>query len=172
MAQDQGAATPPGEHLVSELKWVHTHLRRDLRTIRNLAAQVRSGARAAVVAEAVRTLQVQSPLWQLRVNCLRYCQLVLGHHGGEDVLLFPALRKADRAMGPVVDRLESDHRRISDLLDEVAALAELLGSNAGAETRERLVAALESLGPQLLEHLAFEEEAISPTLRQWARWPF
>jgi hypothetical protein len=82
MAQDQVAATPPGEHLVSELKWVHTHLRRDLRTIQNLAAQVRSGARAAVVAEAVRTLQVRSPLWQLKVNCLRYCQLVHGHHGG------------------------------------------------------------------------------------------
>jgi hypothetical protein len=58
-------------------------------------------------------------LWRLKVSCLRYCSHVHAHHGAEDVLLFPALRAADPTIGPVVDRLEADHVRVSDLLDVV-----------------------------------------------------
>ena len=172
MAKHGKAAQPPGEHLVQELLWVHGILRRDLRVIRQLADEVTAGSSGARVNNKIRSLRTQSPLWQLRSNCLRYCSFVHAHHGGEDASLFPALRRADRSLGPTVDRLEADHRKVSDLLDQVQALADLLGSDDGPETRGRLADALRELAKHLLEHLDFEEKSISPTLRRWHRWPW
>lgn len=156
---------------MQELKWVHGLLRRDLRVLEDLAAQVTAGTSPARIRSTVRSLQTKSPLWQLRVNCLRYCQFLHGHHGREDVQLFPALRRSNPALAPAVDRLQADHRKVSDLLDQVQALAGLLGSDDSAETRGRLVITLNTLGTHLLEHLDFEEKTISPTLLQWRRWP-
>lgn len=161
----------PGEHLVQELRWVHGVLRHDLRTISALADEVTAGASAQRVGKAIRSLQTSSPLWQLRVNCLRYCAFVHAHHGGEDVRLFPALRRANPALNPVVDRLEADHRTVSDLLDQVESLARLIGGDDDPQIRQRLVTTLRQLASTLLAHLDFEEESISPTLRQWRQWP-
>ncbi|MCW2925672.1 MAG: Hemerythrin cation binding protein, partial [Thermoleophilia bacterium] len=58
------------------------------------------------------------------------------------------------------------HRTVSDLLDAVEAAAAALGAEGSGDTREHLRAALEELADVLLAHLAFEEEAISPTLRE------
>ncbi|MBC6459742.1 hemerythrin domain-containing protein [Actinomadura sp. HBU206391] len=171
MTSKKTGAGPPGEHLVKELKWVHGRLRKDLRVLRELAAQIGSNASPALVRTKIRTLRTQSPLWQLRVNCLKYCRFVHGHHGGEDVNLFPALRRSNPALVPTVKRLEADHRKISDLLDQVEALARVLGDGSGTDTRERLVAAIDELSRRLLEHLDFEEKSISPTLRTWTTWP-
>jgi iron-sulfur cluster repair protein YtfE (RIC family) len=169
MAQN---TTAPGEHLLEELKWVHDMLRKDLLTIRSLAERVGSGATPAVVRSTIRQLQTQSPLWQLRVNCMRYCQFVHHHHSAESAMLFPALRRADPKLGPTVDRLEADHRKVSDLLDQTESLADLLGSDDTPDTRKRLVLSLRELSTHLLEHLDFEEESIAPALRQWRNWPW
>ena len=74
-------------------------------------------------AEAVRAeiaaLQAKSPLWQFRANCLYYCRFVHAHHGGEDHLLFPLMRRTNPELGGVMDRLEADHRQIAVHLDEI-----------------------------------------------------
>ena len=110
---------PRGEALVAELKWVHDMIRRDLTTVRQMAADVQAGLPAEEVGSAIRTLAANGPLWQLRVNCLRYCHFVHSHHHAESILLFPELRRADPALNPVVDKLEADHAHVSDLLDDV-----------------------------------------------------
>ncbi len=107
---------PPAEGMLRELLWIHDMIRRDLETVRTLAQQVREGAPAIAVHDAIRGLQTEGPLWKLRVNCLYYCRVVHAHHTIEDVHLFPTLRRTEPALGPVVDRLEADHLRISDLL--------------------------------------------------------
>ena len=92
------------------------------------------------------------------------------HHNLEDAALFPALRSRDEALGPVIERLEAEHRVVSGLLDEVEAAAEgPLGEQA--EARERLSAALGRLAGDLLEHLDYEEEALGPTLNGLEAWP-
>ncbi|RKR87837.1 hemerythrin HHE cation binding domain-containing protein [Micromonospora pisi] len=161
----------PGEHLVKELKWIHGVLRRDLNQLRRLADEVSRGASANRVQATVRSLQTRSPLWQLRVNCLSWCRLVHGHHGNEDVRIFPALRRSNPALIPAVNRLEADHRRISDLLDQVEALAKLLASDDRPETRKRLILALNDVRGGLLAHLDLEEATIIPTVRRWRDWP-
>ncbi len=119
----------------------------------------------------MEALQTRGPLWQLRINCLRYCRFVHGHHGHEDVLLFPAVRSYAPDLDDVVDKLESDHRRVSDLLDTVEDAARQLGTRDEEAARQRLGRALEDLSEHLLEHLAFEEAALGPVLAAWDRWP-
>jgi iron-sulfur cluster repair protein YtfE (RIC family) len=161
----------PGEHLLAELKMIHTHLRQDLATCRVLADQVRTGATPAYIREQVKSLQTSSSLWKIRVNCLYYCRVVHTHHGLEDVTLFPALREANPALGPIVDKLQADHRQVSTLLDQVEAAANALVTQEAVSTREQLVHTFNNLATDLLAHLAFEEEAIGPTLLGWDQWP-
>jgi hypothetical protein len=162
---------PRGEAMVAELKWIHDMIRHDLGIVRQLAADVRDGRPADAIAAGIRSLAAGGPLWQLKINCLQYCRVVHSHHHIESVLLFPALRRANPALGPVVDKLEADHARVSGLLDDVETAAGDLGDQESPQVRERLRAALQTLSEELLAHLAYEEENIAGTLRSMNGWP-
>jgi hypothetical protein len=158
--------------MVQELKWVHDLIRRDLRTVRQLATDVDAGVPAGRVRAGVESLATNGPLWQLKINCLRYCHFVHAHHHAESAMLFPRLRRTNPALNPVVDKLEADHVAVAGLLDEVDGAARALGNHADRAARQRLSQALQTLSTDLLAHLAYEEDQISDTLRTWTRWPF
>lgn len=158
---------PLGEALFQELLWVHGMIRQDLETVRELARRVSEGLPADELDEQIRSLKANGPLWALKVNCLHYCRFVHGHHRLEDVALFPALRRAEPDLVPVVDRLEGDHRLVAEQLDELEAAAAALGEDG----RERVVEALNVLGEHLLAHLELEEQSIGPALRRMDRHP-
>lgn len=168
---EQGRPNPRGEAMVAQLKWVHDMIRRDLGLIRQMAADTESGRPARVIRGAIQSLASGSAVWQLKVGCLRHCRFVHSHHTHESMLLFPALRDANPALNPVVDKLEADHAHVSDLLDEVEAASHQLGEASEPAARERLGTALRALSEDLLAHLQYEEEHISDTLRTWTRWP-
>jgi iron-sulfur cluster repair protein YtfE (RIC family) len=161
----------PGEYLLHELKAMHNALRHDLTVCRALADQVAAGAAPEHIRAQITSLQTSSPLWKLRANCLYYCRFVHTHHTIEDMALFPALRRANPGLGPVIDKLMADHRAVSRLLDEIEAGANALLVQDGTTARTRVVDALNDLATDLLAHLAFEEEAIGPTLLEWEEWP-
>ncbi len=144
---------------------MHRVLRRDLDTVERLAREVAGGMSGADLEAELRELETAGPLWQLKVSCLRYCRFVHLHHNLEDVLLFPALRDADPAIAPVVDRLEADHLRVSDLLDAVEAAAARLTA-AEKDARAEVVLTLDELHAHLLEHLDYEELNTGPVLRR------
>ncbi|GAA1518510.1 hypothetical protein GCM10009677_59900 [Sphaerisporangium rubeum] len=156
---DEGVDGP----LLAELKWVHDMIRADLRSVRGLAEQAAAGAPVDEIGAAVRALRTGGPLWQLKVNCLRYCRVVHHHHSLESSALFPALRRADPGLSDTVDRLEADHRKVADLLDRTEAVTGRLTEESAASRRD-LVEALTELSDHLLAHLDFEEQAIGPTL--------
>lgn len=158
--------------LLTELRWVHDMIRRDLATCRELAASADAGLPAPQIRSRVEALRTRGPLFQLRLNCLRHCQLVHAHHNGESAMLFPAIRSAAPELSAAVERLESDHRKVSVLLDEVQAAAVALADPPDPQSRRSLAAALRDLSDLLLEHLSFEEEALAPVLTRWASWPF
>jgi Hemerythrin HHE cation binding domain len=162
---------PRGDAMVAELKWVHDMIRRDLRTVRQMAADVASGLPAVQIQAGIRSLAAGGPLWQLKINCLQYCRFVHSHHHAESIMLFPGLRRANPALNPVVDKLEADHLSVSGLLDEVEAAARELSSREDPAVRERLTQALQKLSVDLLAHLQYEEENISGTLRTLSGWP-
>jgi hemerythrin-like domain-containing protein len=105
------------------------------------------------------------------MNCLYHCRVVHAHHGLEDADMFPALRRSNPALSAVVDKLEADHRAISDLLDDVEQSARDLDDTAANPARHQLVTALGRLETDLLAHLALEEESIAATMRSWEQWP-
>lgn len=162
---------PFGVAVHRQLKLIHQMLRNDLTVCRELATEVAAGAAAADVVDRLAELQANSPIWNLQVNCLYHCRIVHMHHGLEDRDMFPALRRSNPELGVVVDRLESDHRAISVLLDNVKSLARKLDDATTSDERDTLVIALRDLATCLLEHLAFEEENIAATMRSWVTWP-
>jgi len=153
------------------LKLVHNMLRNDLAICQEVASEVAAGAQAKRIEQQIGELKTRSPIWALRVNCLYHCRVVHSHHHIEDADMFPALRRSNPDLGAVVDKLEADHRAISDRLDEVDAAAVDLDDGAASAARQRLVKALNELADDLLEHLAYEEEVIAPTMRRWEAWP-
>jgi hypothetical protein len=155
--------------MFEELLWVHSVIRRDLQTVQQLAADVGDGLSGQDVRDALEELKTTGPLWQLKVSCLRYCRFVHAHHGAEDVLLFPALRATNPSIDSVVDRLEADHARVSDLLDAVEAAARALNDSDDGDARRRVIDGLRDLRGHLLEHLDYEELRAGPTMRRLDR---
>lgn len=89
-----------------------------------------------------------------------------GHHHMEDSNIFPELLKRQPALGPVIERLAAEHRRIDPLLEQGdRAFAELPASAADAR---RVVGELSAL---LGEHLAREEAEAVPFLRGAKEFP-
>ncbi|MDQ1703239.1 MAG: hypothetical protein QOF57_2491 [Frankiaceae bacterium] len=149
--------------MFEQLRWVHDKLRRDLKTVRQLAAQVDAGAPVAKVQATLSRLQTKGPLWQLKVDCLSYCEFVHVHHGIEDAHLFPSVLRADPSLRPAVKRLVADHAKVSDLLDEIEAAVRNL-SDGDAAARSRVSSGLAALSEHLLEHLSFEERSLEKVL--------
>ena len=158
--------TAQGQAMFRELLYIHGAIRHDLQVVERLAGEVRDGLPPGQVRAEIKNLKTNGLLWQLKVNCLRYCRFVHLHHRMEDVAFFPSLRAANPAIAPVVDKLEADHRAVSDLLDEVEAAAAALGEDDCEASRRHVADALQTLARSLLEHLDFEERSAGPTIRR------
>src|SRR6187551_2339589 len=149
--------SPPREGMFRELLYIHSHLRRNLQTVRRLAEQARDGLAPATILEEIRNLETNSPLWRLKYGCWTYCRFVHAHHTIEDAAVFPMVRKADPTLNPVVDRLEEDHLKVHHITERIAAVAERVPVDASGASRNELVAVLTELEEHLLAHLAREE---------------
>jgi Hemerythrin HHE cation binding domain len=156
-----------GEALYQELLWVHGLIRRDLGTVRELARAVTDGMAPADLEGAIRELETNGPLWQLKVNCLHWCRFVHGHHGLEDAALFPALRRTDPELGPLLDQLEYHHRDVASLLEELEAAVTALTTRDTPDARAETARILDALERLLLAHLELEEAGIGPAIRRW-----
>jgi iron-sulfur cluster repair protein YtfE (RIC family) len=156
---------PREQSLADQLRWVHEMLRHDLAAVRQLAHRVTDGATPAEVSADLQALRSRGPLFQLRVNCLSYCQTLGAHHHNEDAMLFPAVRRSAPHLAGAVDRLEADHLIVAAILDRIGGLANDL---ADRRARVELAEALDQLATNLLAHLEFEEAALQPVLDSWS----
>ena len=162
---------PPREGMFRELLYIHSHLRRDLQTVRRLAEQARDGLSPETILAEIRNLETNSPLWQLNFGCMHYCRFVHAHHTIEDAALFPMVRKHDPSLSSVVDKLEEDHLVVHHITERIAEIATEVASDASGVSRFRLVQALADLENHLLGHLDFEEQSLGPLLSSWDQWP-
>lgn len=163
---EQRPETAAGRAMYETLLAVHAHIRRDLQTVTGLAAQAADGVSGRHLREQLHELKRDSILWRLQVDCLRHCRLVHLHHHLEDVQFFVELRDANPALSPVIDRLEADHRRVSEDLDAIEAAAKALAEGQGVAARQAVVDALRALERNLLEHLEYEELNVAATTRR------
>ncbi len=86
------------------------------------------------------------------------------HHAKEDDYLFPRLRERNQAAGPIIDRLQAEHRNgpevLRSLRNQVAATAR--GELAGRE----FAAALRTYAQALKAHIRTEEKDALPMARE------
>jgi hemerythrin-like domain-containing protein len=162
--------TDRGRAIYDLLLSVHRKIRRDLDRVERLAAEALDGLPAEQVRKQLEEIKRDGMLWQLQVSCLRYCRFVHMHHNAEDGDFFPELRETNPDLNPVVDRLEADHRRVSDDLDAVEAAANALETDGGVEARKAVVDTLQALAENLLAHLGYEELNIQSTVVRVREW--
>lgn len=150
-----------GQHLVD----VHDALRSELSQLRDLVEQVAAGQTGVHDARShIAAMTLRQNNWTLGVYCASYCRVVTGHHGLEDQSVFPHLRSSDPRLVPVIDRLESEHHVISEVLERVdQALVALVSQPDGLA---QLRSAVDLLTDTLLSHLSYEErELVEPLAR-------
>ena len=156
--------TARGRWMYDSLLEVHAFIRGDLDLIEDLATQALEGVAPVDLHVQLRALKRDTLLWQLRVGCLRHCRFVHSHHNAEDGAFFVELRETDPTIGPVIDRLQAEHRRVSDDLDAVEAAANALAEDDGQQARKAVVDALQALRENLLAHFDYEERSIEATV--------
>ena len=145
--------TVRGRMIYNLLLAVHGHIRGDLERVERLAAQTLDGMPAEELRQELDDIKRNGTLWRLRIDCLRYCRFVHSHHHAEDAGFFPELREANPDINPVIDKLQSDHRRVSDDLDAVEAAANALETDDGVEARKAVVDTLQGLADNLLAQI-------------------
>ncbi|MBV9793391.1 MAG: LLM class flavin-dependent oxidoreductase [Actinobacteria bacterium] len=157
-----------GRHLIE----VHDALRGELDQIHELIEQVAAGTMNAATARShINEMTVRQNNWTLGTYCESYCRVVTVHHTIEDQSLFPYLRDHDPRLGPVIDRLQAEHRVIHDVLDGVdRALVAFISAPDRATDRaaalDNLRAAADLLSDTLRSHLSYEErELVEPIAR-------
>ena len=153
-----------GRVIAGHLIEVHDHLRAELTQIRDLISQVRDSEGAAEARSAINQMTLRNNRWTLGAYCASYCRIVTGHHSLEDQAVFPHLRAREPGLGPVIDRLASEHEIIHDVLEDLDAELVALLARPGDFTR--LQQAADVLTDVLLSHLAYEEaQLVEPLAR-------
>jgi Hemerythrin HHE cation binding domain len=155
--------SPLGRAIAGHLVQVHDHLRSELAQIRDLICQVRDGETGVAEARsAISQMTLRSKT--LGTYCASYCRIVTWHHTLEDQAVFPHLRAHEPGLGPVLDRLASEHEIIHTVLEDVdAELVRLLRAPGDSS---RLQQAADLLSDVLLSHLAYEEaQLVEPLAR-------
>ena len=157
--------TPAQRSSAQHLVDVHDHLRAELDEVRSVVGQVLASALSPAAARSqINVMTMRQQNWSLGAYCQSYCRLVTGHHSLEDAAMLPHLRAAQPELGPVVDRLEAEHRVIHEVLEEVdRALVRYVGDpSAGPGLQE----AVDLLTDTLLSHLSYEEhQLVEPLAR-------
>lgn len=155
-----------GQHLVD----IHDHLRQELTEIRRLVDQVTDGGLPPASArQHLNAMALRANRWTVGAHCAGYNYLVTSHHTLEDQAMLPGLRRTDRRLAPVLDRLSEEHGMIHHVLEAVdraliAFVAENVDEANGAD--QNLHRAVDRLSDALLSHLAYEErELVEPLAR-------
>jgi hypothetical protein len=138
---------------------IHRHLRQELARLREVIDEVGQGSiTAAAALTHLNQMTMRQNYWTLGAFCSAYCRVVSVHHAIEDQHLFPDLKSADQSLGPILERLRSDHEGIAKLLDEIdAALVAMVENPQRLEDTRSAVA---RLSDALLAHLELEEDSL------------
>lgn len=150
-----GHAPPPLD--THDMVVIHRAFRRESLLLVSLIAGVEDGDRRRARALAAH---------------LRWYRLGLhNHHHGEDELIWPLLRtRADLQAGLVL-RMEAQHERVAESLDQVMLALPAWQAAASTPARDALVDALSEHRGVLLEHLDDEEAHLLPVAGRYLTQP-
>ena len=121
------------------MRAVHDRLRRALRVTQEAVAEGRDPTPATR---------------DLLLFCRGFCTALVGHHEGEDRVLFPALAREHPELAGTLRRLEQDHSMIGYLLTALEAEVDRGG------TAEALGGHLEGIAAIMESHFRYEERSL------------
>ena len=138
---------------------IHDHLRGELAQVRDLIRQVREGALDVGAARsAINQMTMRQNAWSVGAYCESYCRVVTIHHTLEDRRVFPDLRASEPMLGPVLDRLSSEHEVIHGLLEAVDG--SLVAMITDPASMGELTRSVDVLADRLTSHLTYEESQL------------
>lgn len=150
-----------GHHLVD----VHDHYRGELWELRDMLERVAQGAVTAGQARSqLNALALRANNWAFGGLCQRQCVALVEHHLSEDGTIFPHLRRRQRSLQPVLDRLDAEHHAIGEVLEDIDAALVHLAQNP-AELNP-ITEAVDLLTDTMLSHFAYEERELIAPLAQ------
>ena len=88
------------------------------------------------------------------------------HHTAEDELLWPRLLQRAEPDAALILRMEEQHERIDELMQQAEAAAATFGRSAAVADGEQLASTVEQLYAGLHEHLVEEEQHILPLVER------
>jgi hemerythrin-like domain-containing protein len=149
----------------AHLKYIHDHLRQNMKVLRQLIARAAAGEVSKDEVEGVTgDLEMAQNFRRFGTLCGQYCQFVQGHHALEDAAVFPALARQSEALRKIAERLQAEHVVVHELLVRLVAALNRLVEAPGPETFAECRTVYEALERVLLSHLGYEEEEIGDAL--------
>lgn len=148
-----------GRQSQETLLQVHGHLRTELATLQEAAAQVAGGAMDPGAARSLlNKMAMRQNYWTLGAFCAQYCRVVSVHHTIEDYQLFPSMRRGENVLGPVLDQLHWEHEVIATQIDKLdRALVAMMNDPTNVEDVRGVAGELSDM---LLSHFAYEEDEL------------
>lgn len=132
----------------SDMVMIHNLYRKAFREGAGLVGDAKDGdtARAAILSDHLAEL----------------AESVHHHHHTEGVTLWDQLEAAAPGCEAHVERMKTEHRALSDALDELTALLPAWRASGSATDRKAVAASLDGAIATLQQHLGDEEETILP----------
>lgn len=97
--------------------------------------------------------------------CGQECQMLSGHHGIEDQVVFPRLHEAgDAGLKKVVERLMAEHLVVHELIEELEELAIAAIQNPTPENHSNLKHSFAELNTCVQSHFGYEETELEDAL--------
>lgn len=126
---------------------VHDALRRDL-------ARARAVLTGPTPPAAPRVALADHLAWMMR--------FLHDHHHGEDVAVYPAVRRSDPDAGAILDEMAADHAAVAPAIARVEAAVDRYRAGDAHGERHELLGALDDLDRVLQPHLRREEDEAMP----------
>ncbi|MQA82517.1 MAG: hemerythrin domain-containing protein [Streptosporangiales bacterium] len=136
---------------IQDMRIVHSALRRDLERTRIVLSDA-----ATTLTDRRRRAIGEHLLWLMHT--------LHRHHTGEDEHVWPEIRRREPSAGPLLDEMDTDHRRIAEPIREIEQVAASLV--AGTIGASEVLACLARLEDAVLPHLAREEREMMPVVAQ------
>ena len=113
--------------------------------------------------EKLEPAQLQSvfgPRWRFYSDVLHH------HHHTEDDKLFPVLLSVRPDMGPLLEKLEDDHRQLVRTLEGVDSAVSAIEATPDADRRKALHESLVAVRDAFFPHLDIEDDKVLPAIAE------
>ncbi len=152
--------TPAQRRQGRRLSLFHNHHREQLREVESAIVHI-DGSLLGKISE----LDMRHNFKVFGNMCGLECQMLSGHHGIEDLAMFPVLHEiGDAGLKKVVERLIAEHLVVHELIEELEVLAHQTIQSPTPENYAKLKSTFIELNNCVQSHFGYEETELEDAL--------